>query len=114
MYTFIQQGCIELIKSDITDIYNVIIKYLFQVNVFFLLHNINVCVCVCVHVGGGGGYNCFHKHIKQICLLFSALIIIINVSNQHIIIISEGSCDTEDWSNAAENTALPSQEKITF
>jgi len=22
--------------------------------------------------------------------------------------ISEGSCDTEDWSNDAENTALPS------
>jgi len=24
--------------------------------------------------------------------------------------ISEGSCDTEDWSNDAENSALPSQE----
>jgi len=24
-------------------------------------------------------------------------------SNQHIRIISEGSCDTEDWSNDAEN-----------
>jgi len=24
--------------------------------------------------------------------------------------ISEGSCDTEDWSNDAEITALPSQE----
>ncbi len=23
----------------------------------------------------------------------------------HIIMISEGSCDTEDWSNDAENTA---------
>jgi len=28
--------------------------------------------------------------------------------------ISEGSCDTEDWSNDAENTALLSKEKITF
>ncbi len=27
-------------------------------------------------------------------------------ANQHIWIISEGSCDTEDWSNDAENTAL--------
>jgi len=27
--------------------------------------------------------------------------------------ISEGSCDTEDWSNNAKNSALPSQE-ITF
>jgi len=30
--------------------------------------------------------------------------------NQHIRVISEGSCDTEDWSNDAENSALPSQE----
>ncbi len=41
--------------------------------------------------------------------LFSALIIIRNVSwaaNQHIRMISEESCETEDWSNDAENTAL--------
>ncbi len=34
----------------------------------------------------------------------------INVSaapNKHIIMISEGSCATEDWSNDAENSALP-------
>jgi len=30
--------------------------------------------------------------------------------SQHIKMISEGSCDTEDWSNDAENSALPSQE----
>jgi len=30
--------------------------------------------------------------------------------NQHIRMISEGSCETEDWSNAAGNSALPSQE----
>ncbi len=28
--------------------------------------------------------------------------------------ISEESCDNEDWSNDAENSALPSQELITF
>ncbi len=28
--------------------------------------------------------------------------------NQHIRMISEGSCDTEDWSNEDENSALPS------
>ncbi len=28
--------------------------------------------------------------------------------------ISEGSCDTEDWGNDAENSALPSQEWNTF
>ncbi len=27
-------------------------------------------------------------------------------ANQHIRMIFEGSCDTEDWSNDAENTAL--------
>ncbi len=31
-------------------------------------------------------------------------------ANQNIILISEGSCDTEDWSNDAENSALKSQE----
>ncbi len=28
--------------------------------------------------------------------------------------ISEGSCDTENWNNDAENSALSSQEQITF
>ncbi len=34
--------------------------------------------------------------------------------NQHIRMISEWLCDTEDWSDDAENTALPSQELMTF
>ncbi len=49
----------------------------------------------------------FQQSVQQ----FSALIT--NISwgaNQHIIIISEKSCDTDDWSNDAENTALHSQE----
>ncbi len=29
---------------------------------------------------------------------------------QHIKMISEGSCDTEDWSNDAENSALSTHE----
>ncbi len=44
----------------------------------------------------------------EAALLFSTLKIIINVSwasNQRIRMISE-RCDTEDWSNDAENTAL--------
>jgi len=44
------------------------------------------------------------------------VIIIRNVSwaaNQHIRMISEGSCDTKDWSNDSENNSL-SQEQITF
>jgi len=52
-------------------------------------------------------HHTFHKNIKQ-QKLFSTLIIIIirNVSNHHIRMIPEGSCDTEDLGNDAENTAL--------
>ncbi len=49
--------------------------------------------------------------------LFWTLLIIINVSwaaNQHIRMITEGSCDTEDWSNDAENSALHHRKKIHF
>jgi len=28
--------------------------------------------------------------------------------------ISEGTCDTEDWRNDPENSALPSREQITL
>ncbi len=38
--------------------------------------------------------------------LLSTLINISQAANEHIRKISEGSCDTEDWSNDAENTAL--------
>ncbi len=37
---------------------------------------------------------------------FSTFMIIIKAVNQHIRKISEGSCDIEDWSNDAENSAL--------
>jgi len=30
----------------------------------------------------------------------------LKAANQHIRMISEGSCDTEDWGNDAENKAL--------
>ncbi len=55
-------------------------------------------------------YHGFHKKYKA-AQLFSTLIIIRNVSwaaNQHIRIISEGSCDTENWSrpNDAEHSVL--------
>ncbi len=49
--------------------------------------------------------------------LFSTLIIIRHVSwaaNQHIRMISEESCDTEDWSNDAENTAAHHRNKWHF
>ncbi len=34
--------------------------------------------------------------------------------NQHIRMISEGSHDTEDWSNDAENSALHHRNKLHF
>ncbi len=34
--------------------------------------------------------------------------------NQYISMISEGSCDTEDCSDDAENAALSTREQITF
>ncbi len=33
---------------------------------------------------------------------------------QHIIMISEASCDTEDWNNDAENTALITEINYTL
>ncbi len=42
---------------------------------------------------------------------FSTLIIIKTVFlEKHIVIISEVSCDSEDWNHDAENSALSSQE----
>ncbi len=35
-------------------------------------------------------------------------------NNQHIRMISEGSCDTEDWSNDAENSTLHHRNKLHF
>ncbi len=47
--------------------------------------------------------------------LFSTLIRgNVPTENQNIRMISEGSCDTEDWSNDAENTALHHSNKSHF
>ncbi len=50
-------------------------------------------------------YHGFHKYFKQHNCYQHWYIIIRDVSwaeNQLIRMISEGSCDTEDWSNGAE------------
>ncbi len=51
----------------------------------------------------------FHKKYQaaQLFLFFLA-------ANQHIRMISEGSRDTEDWSNDAENSALHHRNKLYF
>jgi len=69
-------------------------KCLFQINAviliiyFFLIHQ---------KIG-------FHENIFQHIFSWAA--------NQHIRMISEGSCDTEDWSNDAENSALHHRNKL--
>ncbi len=68
--TFIQQECIKLIKSES--------------NTFIMSQNMTYIK----------QHSCFKNNNK--------MIIIGNVSwaaNHHIRMISEGSCDTEDWSN---------------
>ncbi len=58
-------------------------------------------------------YYCFRKKAAQ---LFATLVRInaLCAVNQHIRMISEGSCDTEDWSNEAENSALYHGNKLHF
>jgi len=48
-------------------------------------------------------YQTFTSHIHLINKKFL---------DQQIRMISEGSCDTEDWSNDADKSAFPSQEYI--
>ncbi len=59
-----------------------------------------VCDCEIVSING------------QIFLVFS--VTFCKHCVQHIRVISEGSCDTEDWSNDAENSSLPHRNKLHF
>ncbi len=70
-------------------IFTILQKYHFQIIIFFYSSNNPEKKCIIVS-----------KNIKQQNKNVSW------VENQHIRMISEGSCDTEDWSNNAENTAL--------
>ncbi len=55
----------------------------------------------------------FHKYIKQHNCFhqwkYEELLPV-----QHIRVISGGSCDTEDWSNDAEDSALHHKNKLHF
>ncbi len=102
--TIIHQGCIKLIKIG-SKAFDIVIK----------ISILNKCCSF-------GLYN--HPRILkkswfpqkyEAAQLFSTLIIIRHVSwltNQHIIMISVGSCDTEYWSNNAENSALHHRNKL--
>ncbi len=51
----------------------------------------------------------------KLCLFMFSPVEIENVSSELIIrMISEGSRDTEDWSNDAENSALHHRNKLHF
>jgi len=52
----------------------------------------------------------FIIHLKGYKLNAVILIFLFIKENQPIRMISERSCDTKDWSDDAENSALPSQE----
>ncbi len=85
MNMFIQQGCIKLIKSGSKDI----LLWINAVLLTFLFIK---------ESWKNEMYHIFHKNMKQ-HNFFLTLIIVRNVSwaaNQHISMISERSCDTED------------------
>jgi len=84
--TFIHQGRIKLIKSDGKDIYNVTKDSIS-----------NKCCSSELSI---------HQKILKKCINNQIYLILCWSSNHHIRMISEGSCDTEDWSNDAENSAL--------
>ncbi len=54
-----------------------------------------------------------HKNMKQ-HNCFQYWYFVYWAANQHIRMISEGSCDTEDWSNDAENSTLHQKNELHF
>ncbi len=97
--------------------------YIYTYIYIFLIWTVFSCVlCLkCwVHLhwyyGPFSALNSVFLHVS-VQKLFSTLIIMQKCffsSNQHIRMISEGSCDSEDWSNDAENTALVYWNKLHF
>ncbi len=62
-------------------------------------------------------YLVFTKILSSTTVQLFSTLIRRNVSwaaNQHIILISEESCDTDDWSNDAENSAWHHRNKCKF
>ncbi len=74
-----------------------------------------VFTAVCVHLDG---LNAEHKFRVWVTILGHTSLHfhfhnnnVSRAANQYIRMISEGSCDTEDWSNDAENSALHHRKK---
>ncbi len=103
--TFIHQGCIKLIKSDSKLIYKI---FIFQINAVLL--------------------NCLfiqESWKKKTWFLTKILCstTVFNIDNNQKCFLSSKSayqndfwrsCDTEDWSNDAENTAAHHRNKLQF
>ncbi len=99
MNTFIQQGCIKLIKCDSKTLNKS----------FLMLQKISIsnkCSSFILSV-----YQ--NILIKGVSTKIWSITTVFNIDNtfswaahQHIIMISEGSCDTEDWNNDAKNSDL--------
>ncbi len=88
--TFVPQGHITLIRTDIKT-FIILKRFWFQINAVLL------------------NFLCIKEITFTTKIWSSTTLIIMNVSwtsNQHIVMISEGSCDTEDWSNDPGNSAL--------
>ncbi len=86
--TFIQEGCVKWINV-IVKTYIVRKYFYFEQMLFFLTL-----------------YSSKKKSITGSKKQYEAAQQFQHIINQHIRVISEGSCDTEDWSNDAENSAL--------
>ncbi len=104
MNTVIQQGCIKLIKSDSKHIYNVTKDLYFKQMLFFFYFLFLSQKKVTVSIKILSSIMVFNIDNNKKCFLKSA--------NQHIIMIYEGSCNTED--NDAENSALHHRNKLHF
>ncbi len=101
----IQQGCIKLIKSDSKYMNNVTKDY----------NTSNNC--------GSCELSNHRRKKNKFVSQFSQKDYVFNIDknenvswavNQYIRLISEGSCDTEDWSNDAENSAAHHRNQLHF
>ncbi len=111
-HTRLYRDCITSSEMRVGSLLTLFNAFNFTFNASFLNKSINFLNFWMV------AYQGFHKHMKQSKLFLTLIIIIIITvswaANQHIRIISEGSWNTEDWSNDAENSALHHMNKLHF
>ncbi len=87
------------------------VMWVYQRLMLKLLHQCLAQISLCLDYKNVQKILCMFLQKYWAAQLFSTLIIIKILSwaaNQHNIMISEGSCDTEDWSIDTENSALAS------